>query len=96
MDINDPVHKESILFGGTTVLVTTTSDDNDETMTSTLNSAKINASPPPPDHGIIGMVLRTGFDTTQGNLFKRIINMMVLVAGKSDKESTWNVNGKGM
>jgi cation-transporting ATPase 13A1 len=81
LDINDIVYKESILFGGTTLLVTTSEDDNKDTNNSTakhLSMLQTNGTtvqePPPPDQGIIGMVIRTGFETTQGNLLRTMVH----------------------
>jgi cation-transporting ATPase 13A1 len=47
-------HKESILFGGTHLIVTTRQQDETDC----------------PDGGVLGMVLRTGFETTQGSLLR--------------------------
>jgi E1-E2 ATPase len=57
-DINDSAYKESILFGGTVLLVTTP------------DAADTKGSATAPDPGISGIVLRTGFETAQGNLLR--------------------------
>jgi manganese-transporting P-type ATPase len=56
LDMQDVEHKESILFGGTVLLVGTPLDGSPEQL--------------PPDKGITGIVLRTGFETAQGNLLR--------------------------
>lgn len=57
-DINDNLYKESILFGGTVLLVTTP------------NAIDAKTSAAAPDPGVSGIVLRTGFETAQGNLLR--------------------------
>jgi cation-transporting ATPase 13A1 len=59
LDLQDSEHKESILFGGT-VLVAGTEE----------SSVAANVNTSPPDKGITGIVLRTGFETAQGNLLR--------------------------
>lgn len=70
-------HKESILFGGTELVVgTPPSNDDDNNSSSPLNSLSPASSATrvdddtPPDRGVTGMVLRTGFETAQGNLLR--------------------------
>ena len=58
LDMEDPAHKQSILFGGTMLV-------------SQNNSASSSSSvPSPPDHGILCFTLRTGFETAQGSLLR--------------------------
>lgn len=61
-------HKECILFGGTTLLV-----GNSGTAS--------NGIPPSPDDGVIGMVLRTGFETAQGSLLRTMAHTQKSVDG---------------
>jgi E1-E2 ATPase len=60
-DINDSAYKESILFGGTVLLVTTPDVTDAKSSTATA-----------PHPGISGIVLRTGFETAQGNLLRTL------------------------
>jgi E1-E2 ATPase len=57
LDIKDGTHKESILFGGTVLLVGSPPSDT-------------TAEQSGPNMGIAGIVLRTGFETAQGNLLR--------------------------
>jgi len=71
LDIQE--HKESVLFGGT-VLVTASfgaevNENDDGEQESQTNTADI---PCPPDGGVVGFVLRTGFETAQGSLLRTI------------------------
>lgn len=50
-------HKESILFGGTVLVSTMVEDGTPKEST-------------PPDDGVTGIVLRTGFETAQGSLLR--------------------------
>lgn len=50
-------HKECILFGGTTLLVGNSGTSS-------------NSIPESPDRGVVGVVLRTGFETAQGSLLR--------------------------
>jgi E1-E2 ATPase len=54
-------HKESILFGGTVLIVGTPPEGGELPVT---------VHSPPPPGGVIGIVLRTGFETAQGNLLR--------------------------
>lgn len=56
LDMQDSEFKESILFGGTVLLVGTPPDNNEQDTS--------------PDKGITGVVLRSGFETAQGNLLR--------------------------
>lgn len=58
-------HKACILFGGT-VLVSHSST----AATSNNNDSNSNSVPSPPDKGVVGFVLRTGFETAQGSLLR--------------------------
>lgn len=57
LDIQNSSHKESILFGGTVLLVS----NPDDTSEATYNT---------PNDGVIGCVIRTGFETAQGSLLR--------------------------
>ena len=70
LDCQDSMQKESVLFGGTNALVTNPQDDD-------TNLA--------PDQGVTGIVLRTGFATTQGNLLRTMAH-----APKVDGVHTWD------
>ena len=72
LDIQDAEHKESILFGGTVLLV------------STPEQAAQNISLPP-EQGVLGVVLRTGFETAQGNLLRT----MAHTSKSADGIHTW-------
>eukprot|EP00934_Nitzschia_sp_Nitz4_P002395 Nitzschia sp. Nitz4//scaffold23_size168460//129375//133401//NITZ4_002242-RA/size168460-augustus-gene-0.49-mRNA-1//1//CDS//3329543704//2390//frame0 len=61
-------HKEHVLFCGTTLLVGNAGNDN-------------GPFPPSPDHGVVGMVLRTGFDTAQGSLLRTMVHTQKSVDG---------------
>jgi manganese-transporting P-type ATPase len=56
LNVQDQLHKQSILFGGTMLV----SHVGGETRT----------MPPPPDNGILCVVLKTGFETAQGSLLR--------------------------
>ncbi|EON63581.1 cation transporting ATPase [Coniosporium apollinis CBS 100218] len=63
--------KNSFLFGGTKVLQIThgvTSDDAPETVPQLASGV-----PPPPDHGAMAIVVKTGFETSQGSLVRTMI-----------------------
>jgi cation-transporting ATPase 13A1 len=61
-------HKECILFGGTTLLVGNAGETPGEI-------------PSSPDDGVIGMVLRTGFETAQGSLLRTMAHTQKSVDG---------------
>ena len=63
LDMQGGEHKESILFGGT-VLVVGTPPPTETEASSSPNDVL------PPDNGVTGIVLRTGFETAQGNLLR--------------------------
>mmetsp|Transcript_28585 Transcript_28585/g.36928 ORF Transcript_28585/g.36928 Transcript_28585/m.36928 type:complete len:1093 (-) Transcript_28585:313-3591(-) len=70
----DGTHKRCVVFAGTNIIQ---------------NSPESNAGgckiPPPPDHGCIAFVLRTGFETSQGNLMRTILfSQKKMVVGDKD------------
>jgi cation-transporting ATPase 13A1 len=65
-------HKESILFAGTGLLATN-------------GDAEPNGGGPP-NEGIVGMVLRTGFETTQGSLLRTMAHS----SKSADSVHTWD------
>lgn len=67
-------HKQFILFGGTTLLVSHpgTADTG---------------IPVAPDQGVIGMVLRTGFETAQGSLLRTMAHTQKSVDGIHTKDT---------
>ncbi|KAL7577622.1 hypothetical protein ACA910_015141 [Epithemia clementina (nom. ined.)] len=75
LDLQDSLHKESILFGGTKLLVANASDalgdENDS---------------PPGGFGVTGIILRTGFETAQGNLLRTMAHS----ARTTDGIHTWD------
>ena len=75
LDVQDALHKESILFGGTSALVTHCS-------TSEGGVTPIDLAP---DQGVTGIVLRTGFATTQGKLLRTMAH-----SPKADSIHTWD------
>mmetsp|Transcript_30537 Transcript_30537/g.61020 ORF Transcript_30537/g.61020 Transcript_30537/m.61020 type:complete len:1555 (+) Transcript_30537:226-4890(+) len=69
LDLNDgSAHKRCILFGGTT-LVDHHSDNEVENLSQKSICEKI---PPPSNQGLVCFVLRTGFDTIQGQLLRTL------------------------
>lgn len=64
-------HKQFILFGGTTLIVSHPGDTSQD-------STK---PPPAPDRGVVGMVLRTGFETAQGSLLRTMAHTQKSVDG---------------
>jgi len=56
LDLQDAQHKESVLFAGTVLLSAT--------------AAKAGSQSTPLEGGIVGFVLRTGFETSQGTLLR--------------------------
>jgi cation-transporting ATPase 13A1 len=62
-------YKEHILFGGTTMIV------------GNAESATTNKIPSAPDQGLVGMVLRTGFETAQGTLLRTLAHTQKSVDG---------------
>ena len=81
LDMDDAEHKESILFAGTDLLVSTpdsTASSNNGPTTTTMS--------PPPDRGVVGFVLRTGFETAQGSLLRTMAHS----AKSQDGVHTWD------
>jgi manganese-transporting P-type ATPase len=78
-------HKQSILFGGTNLLVShgpavvETNNTNHNQHSPTI--------PPPPDNGVVGMVLRTGFETAQGSLLRTLAHTQKSVDGIHTKDT---------
>ncbi|EEP75374.1 P-type ATPase [Uncinocarpus reesii 1704] len=61
--------KNSFLYGGTKVLQINQSTSNPDEITT---NARFKV-PPPPDNGALGVVVRTGFETSQGSLVRTMI-----------------------
>lgn len=80
LDIEDPSHKRSVLFGGTILVNHTPPSQN--------TSGEANAIPSPPDGGLVSMVLRTGFDTVQGALLRNMVHSTVSGSGQTDGINT--------
>jgi len=59
-------HKNCILFAGTKVVKITPANDDSEGLPE-------NVKVPPPDRGAIGIVLKTGFSTSQGKLLRTVM-----------------------
>ena len=59
-------HKNCVLFAGTKVVKITPSNEDTEKLPE-------NVKVPPPDRGAIGIVLRTGFSTSQGKLLRTVM-----------------------
>jgi cation-transporting ATPase 13A1 len=70
-------HKQSILFGGTNLLVCHPGD-------ATMGPSQI---PIAPDQGVLGMVLRTGFETAQGSLLRTMAHTQKSVDGIHTKDT---------
>ena len=63
--------KNAFLWGGTKILQVThatASEDASETVPSIASGV-----PPPPDHGAMAIIVKTGFETSQGNLLRTMI-----------------------
>ena len=76
LDLQDGQHKESILFGGTVLLVSTPGN----------HRPSATRGVTPPDDGVLGIVLRTGFETAQGNLLRT----MAHTSKSADGVHTWD------
>jgi cation-transporting ATPase 13A1 len=61
----DATWRRHLVFGGTAILQHTESLSSDQSASLPL--------PPPPDHGCLGVVTRTGFGTSQGGLMRKIL-----------------------
>ncbi|KAG7346895.1 phospholipid-translocating P-type ATPase, flippase [Nitzschia inconspicua] len=62
-------HKQSVLFGGTTLVV------------GQYGNSSLAHWPKPPDEGVVGMVLRTGFETAQGTLLRTMAHTQKSIDG---------------
>lgn len=71
LDVQDSSCQESILFGGTNLITGSSPED---------------CVNPPPDKGTIGIVLRTGFGTSQGNLLRTMAHS----THTADSVHTWD------
>ena len=58
-------HKNLIIFAGTKVVKTEVNEDNEP--------LPKNVKIPPPDKGVICLVIKTGFSTTQGKFIRRVL-----------------------
>jgi manganese-transporting P-type ATPase len=77
LDMQDSLHKESILFGGTVLLVSTP----EERASSTVPDSIVR-----PDDGVLGIVLKTGFETAQGSLLRSMAHS----SKSADGLHTWD------
>ncbi|KAL9179232.1 hypothetical protein ACHAXT_008522 [Thalassiosira profunda] len=70
LDLGDgAAHKRCVLFGGTTLMDHHSAEEDGENGASGQTPADI---PPPPNQGLVCFVLRTGFDTIQGQLLRTL------------------------
>lgn len=72
----DGEHKNEVLFSGTKLLQATSSSSNDiddKPSTGKGGKGKGSGGGPTPDGGCLGLVLRTGFGTSQGQLVRTMI-----------------------
>eukprot|EP00980_Cylindrotheca_fusiformis_P026148 scaffold15472_cov117-Cylindrotheca_fusiformis.AAC.12 len=70
-------HKQSICFGGTTLLVSHPGDAK----------GGPRGIPTAPDDGVVGLVLRTGFETAQGSLLRTMAHTQKSVDGIHTKDT---------
>ena len=82
LDMQDNQYKESILFAGTALLAATPDEDVTDH----------DGSDAAPDAGVVGMVLRTGFETLQGNLLRTMAHSSQSAkgGGSGSGANTWD------
>ena len=81
LDIQDAEHKESVLFGGTILLASNAPEAEETDFSSSETTTVTPTVTAPPDGGVFGIVLRTGFETTQGNLLRTMAHSSKQVDG---------------
>ncbi|CAM9633166.1 unnamed protein product [Ectocarpus sp. 4 AP-2014] len=85
-DGTDSPHRKHVIFSGTKVLQYADDDDGGGGAVEGPGS-DLAGLPPPPDKGCPCVVLRTGFETSQGQLMKTILFATKRVAAGSDWET---------